>query len=221
MMKTIIGFDTATNACTVALAYQGQILERFEMAPRAHTNLLLPMIDELLAEAGIAKTAVDYVSYGQGPGSFMGVRLATAVAQGLGYGWDRPVIPLSTMNVIAQTALLEHPNTIGKRVLVGWDARMNEVYLALCHLNEHGLMGLQGEQQLLAPDAVVIPDGVDALVGNVWHDMADYVVIDKVFPHARALVQLALGNEATAIDAMSAEPIYLRNHVAHKKARRD
>src|SRR5690606_55391 len=98
----------ATEACSVALLHEGRVLSHYEVIPRMHAQRLLPMIQQLLSEAGIALSAVDGIAFGRGPGAFTGVRIAVGVVQGLGFALDRPVMPISDLAVIAQRAYREH-----------------------------------------------------------------------------------------------------------------
>ena len=120
----ILAVDTATEACSAALYINGDIQERFEIAPREHTRLLLPMVDSLMAEAGIRPQQLDAIAFGCGPGSFTGVRIAAGVMQGIAYGADLPVVPVSTLAAISQSCLQK---TAHDTIFTAVDARMNEI----------------------------------------------------------------------------------------------
>src|SRR6187455_1632322 len=92
----LLALDTATEACSAALLIGGEVIERSEIAPRRHAELILPMIESLLGEAGISRRQIDAIAVGRGPGAFTGVRLAISVAQGLALGLDVPVLPVSS-----------------------------------------------------------------------------------------------------------------------------
>ena len=111
----LLAFETATEACSVAVYVDGEVRERFEVAPRRHAELALPWADALLAEAGVAKSQLDAIAVGRGPGAFTGVRLAVALAQGIALALDRPVLPVSTLAALATRAT-------GERVLAAIDA---------------------------------------------------------------------------------------------------
>src|SRR6186713_1488098 len=100
----LLALETATEACSVALWLDGEVIERFELAPRRHAELTLPWADELLARAGVARSELDAVAIGRGPGAFTGVRLAVAIGQGVALALDRPVVPVSTLAALALQA---------------------------------------------------------------------------------------------------------------------
>ena len=100
----LLAFETATEACSVAVYVDGRVLERHEVAPRRHAELALPWAEALLAEAGLAKAQLDAIAVGRGPGAFTGVRLAVALAQGIALALDRPVLPVPTLAVLAAGA---------------------------------------------------------------------------------------------------------------------
>lgn len=127
MNNTILAIDTATEACSVALQHNGKLTSLDELSPRTHTQRILPMIDELLAQANISIKQVDALVFGRGPGSFTGVRVGVGIAQGLAMGANLPVVPISNLLAMAQAA---YEQTGATNVVALIDARMNEIYFA-------------------------------------------------------------------------------------------
>lgn len=221
----ILAFDTATAGCSVALLINGEILERFEVALQRHAELILPMIDNLLNSAGITLKQLDAIAVGQGPGSFMGLRIAVGVAQGLAFGADLPVIPISSLQTLAQTAYrqTQHPH-----IIAGWDARMQAIYWGIYSLGENQLMMPVVPDALIEPQDLIIPEGNDwLLTGNAWLAyrqqltpvLKSYRQITDIYPQARAMIDIAavLFQQGQVRNALQIEPIYLRDQVAHIK----
>lgn len=217
----LLAFETATEACSVALYVDGQVRERFEIAPRRHAELSLPWAEELLAEAGLARSQLDAIALGRGPGAFTGVRLAIAIAQGIALALDRPLIPVSTLQVLALRAPAG-----ATHVLSSIDARMGEVYAAR-HVRVDGQWQLQGDEVVCAPDAVALPDGTrwfgvgtgfGAAEGVLATRLADQLegVDAQALPRASDLLALAvpLFERGGAMAPELVEPAYLRNNVA-------
>lgn len=217
----ILAIETATEACSVALSVDGAILERFEIAPRRHAELVLPMADALLAEAGVGKRQLDAIAVGQGPGAFTGIRLAIAIAQGLALALDRPVLPVSTLAVLAMSA-----RAAGLPVLALIDARMGEVYAGAFTIDAAGLPLPSGDETVLAPESVPFPATAFSAVGTGYG--AYRAAFDARFgaalrhadplalPHAGDLALLAARDLAAGrgVDALAAQPVYLRDKVA-------
>lgn len=201
---TILAIDTTTQSCSAAITHQGVIAERFEIAPRQHTELILPMIEELLVEMNLMRQELQAIAFAAGPGSFMGTRLATGVAQGLGYALDIPLIPVSTLQILAQTAYEKHGC---RRVVCGWDARMQEVYWGV-YQEQQGLMQPLQSDRLSSIKEIDSVESDYVRVGNIWND-------EVLYPHATALLSLAvpLFESGHTVSAMKAEPVYLRNNV--------
>jgi len=166
----LLAFDTSTDACSVALAIDDEVLLDHRVEPQRQSRLLLPMIDAIMAKAGIRPTDLDGLVYGQGPGSFTGVRIAIAAAQGIAFGADIGVFGVSTLHSIAQGCHREF-NDLNIEVAV--DARMSEVYFARYALarQESGVsaVSLLGEEQIGSPDTYLstdLEDNVDIVLSD-------------------------------------------------------
>ena len=212
MTATLLALDTATEACSAALLHDGRTYRRAQVAPRLHAQLLLPMIEELLAEAGITLGEVDALVFGRGPGAFTGVRIATGMVQGLAIARDQPVLGISNLAALAQRA---------------WrDARMDEVYWG-CYELQDGCMTLVGLEGVCAPEQVELPRGMTAAsgAGTGW-EYAGRMAVQveqswpQMLPDAANLIELALPlwQSGQTLDAAEAQPVYLRDRVATPKA---
>ncbi len=220
----ILALDTSSDACSAALLMDGVCHAEFVVEPRAHTRLILPMVEQVLAQGGIGLNAVDALAFGRGPGAFTGVRIATGVVQGLALAADKPVVPVSTLAAIAQQAYLQQQAT---RVLVAADARMSEVYWGRYELVD-GIMQLQDEEQVIAPEDVSVPEsgGQWLGAGSGWREYADALksrlagcvgeINPDYLPAAEYIAHLAAVayRKGYAVDPELAQPVYLRNKVA-------
>ena len=224
----LLALDTATEACSAALLIDGEIRERFVVAPRGHAHLLLPMLDELLAAAGLKPAQLDAIAFGRGPGSFTGVRIAASVAQGIAFAADLPVLPVSTLAALARDAL-QHTTAI--QVLAAIDARMGEIYWAAFARDAHGEPQSLTDEQVAPATAVCLPVGTDWFgIGSAWavyetalraHFGDTLSGFDATaLPRATQIVQLAAVDFAAgrADPAELALPVYLRNQVAQRPA---
>ena len=161
----LLAIETATNACSVALAVGDRSWRRHELAPRQHAERVLPMIEELLAEAGIELNQLDALAYGDGPGSFIGVRTASSVVQGLALVHDLPVIAVSTLKILAASMR----NQAGQQPIVAaWDARMQQVYYAIYQFDGEGGLQMLQAPQVSAPELMQLPAQLFVAVGNAW-----------------------------------------------------
>jgi len=209
-----------------ALLREGRVTSRASSGVRTHSQSVLPMIQELLAEAGIALGDCDAIAFGAGPGSFTGVRTACGIAQGLGFGAGLPLVPVVTLDAMALACQARHGAT---EVLAVLDARMNEVYWAQYRFDS-GLPVAVLPAALSAP-ADVAPEGAptpcgngfaaypDAFAGKAFAQGAD----GALMPHAEQVARLGAVAFAAGkgVPAAQAQPLYLRNKVAYTKAERD
>ena len=224
----LLAIETSTEACSVALWIDDQCRERFEIAPRRHTELVLPWADALLADAGIAKSSLDAIAVGRGPGAFTGVRLAVALAQGLALALDKPVVAVSTLAALAlQASVFTEASGDNSGVMAAIDARMGELYLGLFERDAEQLLRPLRDEWMARPDAVEKPagkhwygvgSGFDATEGTLRAVMAESLLQcdGKALPHAADIARLAVlawhRGEAIAPELLA--PAYLRDKVA-------
>lgn len=217
----LLALDTSTEYCSAALALDDVVTDRGEIAGQRHSALLVPMVDALLSDAGIRIRDIDAVAFGQGPGSFTGLRIACAVTQGLAFAADIPVVPVGTLLALAQACA-------APRVICCTDARMNEVYFAAYERRGDVWTEVQ-EPVVCAPSAVPVPPGDGwTLCGNgaaaypeaLQSRLASAVsvVSGLRWPHARdvAVLGALLFAAGVRIPASQAAPLYVRDKVALK-----
>lgn len=233
-MPILLALDASSQACSAALLRRregasDELISRFALTPREHTRRLLPMIDEVLAEAGVSPAELDAVAYGRGPGSFTGLRIASGTAQGLAYGLDRPLLGVSTL---AALALGAHRRHHFRWLITALDARMGEIYVAAWQCRD-GLPEPLLEEAVMPPERLRLPPS---------HDDHDWVGVGSgwgLWEQMPAEVQAGLGQrladqEADAADmsllamhdlqagkgqpAHLVQPVYLRDEVAWKKS---
>lgn len=219
----ILAIDTSGEACSAALLLGKEVRQRLERQPRRHGELILRMMDGLLAEAGIGLAGLDALAFGRGPGSFTGVRIATAVVQGAAFGADLPVVPVSTLAALAQG----HFRSSGEaRALAALDARMGEVYWGAFELGAGGIMRPAGAEEVGAPDLVPLPEGGGwSGIGSGWGPYGDtlarrlgsrlHAVDADILCQSRDVATLAASALAAGswVTAEHALPLYLRERV--------
>src|SRR3990167_3815778 len=145
----ILAFDTSTSACSVALQCGSNVKLKHENAPMAQAKRVLDLIKVLLEESSLTFNDLNLIAYGSGPGSFTGIRIASSVAQGIGLVKPIPIIPISTLAILAQTAYLKYQAC---HILTAMDARMGQVYFATYQINEKGIAQICGEEQVCLPE---------------------------------------------------------------------
>lgn len=221
----ILSLDTSTELCSVALWLDGEVAVREELAGQRHSQIVLPMVHELLAEAGLDLNSLDGIAFGEGPGSFTGLRIGCGVAQGLALGAELPVAGICTLLALAE-------GSGGGRVIACLDARMGEVYHAAYERNGGGW------DEMSAP-ALGLPQDTPELTGGLWtgcgNGFAAYgealraryagrleTVLPEMLPHAAEIATLGADRfrQGLGRDAAEAAPLYIRNKVALKTSER-
>lgn len=237
----LLAFELSTEACSVAVSVDGEIHARHEIAPRRHAELALPWAEALLADAGVAKSQLDAIAVGRGPGAFTGVRLGISIAQGIALALDRPVVPVSTLAVLAMRAV---PLGAGvpdgnARIAAAIDARMREVYVAAFRLEHDAagspVMSALDTERVRPPERLewsALADG-DSADDGAWFGVgtgfaaeggvlaarfgARLRAIDaEALPQAADVARLAHGlfRRGAAVAPEQLEPAYLRDNVA-------
>jgi tRNA threonylcarbamoyladenosine biosynthesis protein TsaB len=220
-LPTLVAIDTATEVCSVALLHAGAVSERAQVVGQGHSECVLPMVQALLADAALALRQCDAIAFGAGPGSFTGLRIACGVAQGLAWGIERPVLPVSNLAALALAVFDAQPQT--RRVAATIDARMNEVYWAVYEQSDGLLIervppslsplpSMADELAPHAPEAV----GGSALRLNGWPAGLGAARHDDCAASARHLLRLAERDwhAGRALAPALAAPLYVRDPVA-------
>ncbi len=227
----LLALDTSSLACSVALQIGRQVYERHEVQPREHTRLLIPMIGSVVREAGVELAELDAIVLGNGPGSFIGMRIAASVAQGLAFGSGLKIVPVSSLAAVAAQVLAEQEAT---EVIVAQDAHMNEVYLGRYTRGEHDLPEPIIAECLHGKGAITQlqedPLCVRVAAGFGWQRYPELLeanrarindVADVLHPTANYLLAMGASDLAAggAIEPEEVMPAYLREKVAEVPSR--
>jgi tRNA threonylcarbamoyladenosine biosynthesis protein TsaB len=216
----LLALETATESCSVALLAGERLFARSELAPRRHAELLLPMCDEVLAEAGLARRGLDAIAVGCGPGAFTGVRLAISAAQGIAFALGIPVVPVSSLAALA----LQAPENDAP-ILAVIDARMGEIYAGWFRRVPDGLVEpIADEVVCAAAELPLASREACNVVGSGWSTYADVLRkrlgVEPVwaegdhYPQAVDVARLALPRVRDGVAPELALPVYLRDKVA-------
>lgn len=221
----LLALDTSTENCSLALWFDGEVISRQEIAGQRHSDLLLPMLETLLGDAGITLNALDGIAFGAGPGSFTGLRIGCGVAQGLALGANLPVLGVSTLLALAAAAP-------GERVIACLDARIGEIYHAAYELKDGAWLTASEPSLGLAQDAPAVSGSGWVGAGSGFAAYGEALQAryagqlassdGSVYPQAREMVKLAapLFEQGLGQDAALAAPLYIRNKVALKMSER-
>ncbi len=216
----LLALDTCTESCSAALSVNGEIFHTEALTRQGHSKLILGMIESLFNQAEISPSSLDRVVFGRGPGSFTGVRISTSVAQGIAFAHDLPVTGISTLAAVAQQAIDEYD---ANKIVVALDARMGEIYFAR-FINRSGRAEIEGEEQVIAPEKVVVDGDGWVGVGSGFREYPESLLsltarCQSVYPQLlpQAVYMLKLAENAGSVPAAQALPVYLRDNVAKKK----
>lgn len=236
-MTRLLAIETSSEACSLALSDDGRVHESHELAPLRHAELLLPAVERLLADAGVALRDLDAIAFGRGPGSFTSLRIGIGVVQGLAWAAGLPVVPVSSLAAVAQEALgqalggapdeaRERALAAGGRIRVAVDARMQEVFTAEFEPGPGGLVRPCGEEIVCAPSALLGAAPPAIAAGNGFARFAELeplcrsaaACLPELGPRAAMILHLAKGWLAThaPLPAALAQPVYIRNDIAEK-----
>ena len=232
-----LAIDASTEACSVALQVNGKLYSRYDLCPQSHSLQLLPMVDEVLTQAGIKLSQCDGLIFGRGPGSFTGVRIGVGVAQGLAFSANLPVFGVSSLQAMAQLAFIKgkiQGKVKGKStgVIAAIDARMGEVYNGYFVLDDNNIMQPQCNEAVTAPEQLAqhlssVVNKPEYGVGSAWDAYNEKLSPlksntgspDVLFPSAEAM--LAIGvislQQGKGVSAENAQPVYVRDTVSWKK----
>lgn len=221
----LLALDTSTEACSAALQLGSEILTLDEVCPQQHSKRILPMVQQLLSNAGVSLAQLDGIVFGRGPGSFTGVRIGVGVTQGLAFGADIPVYGVSTLAAMAQAARRLYN---AEQVVAAIDARMAEVYIGSFRA-EQALMQAISDEIAVKPAELkgFALSGKVYAVGTGWQtyqqqllelQQAD-ILADILYPSAQDMLALAIPALAANafVGAEQAEPVYVRDEVTWQK----
>jgi len=221
----LLAIDTSGDACSAALLTEMDLQQRLTLEPRRHADLILGMVNDLLRAADLKLAELDALAFGRGPGSFTGVRIATAVIQGLAFGADLGVVPVSTLAGLAQGL---HRRRGARHCLAALDARMGELYWGRYVLDDQGLMRLVGAESVTTPDQAELPadEGWQG-AGSGWEAQGERLRLrlgarliasdPAAVCEAQDLMPLAAADftAGLALPPELALPVYLRDQVTH------
>ena len=224
----LLALDTSSDACSVALQLDNTISETHVVEPKQHTRLLIPMIRDLLRDAGVQLQDLDTIILGNGPGSFIGMRIAASVAQGLAFGSGLKIVPVSSMAAVAAEVMETYS---AAEVIVAQDARMNEAYLGIYRDDGDGIPNAVTDEVLQPIEKIDVLATANAselfAAGQAWEKYPALLelnraaiaeLVDVRYPKARYLLGLGMrawqAGEAIAPENLA--PAYIRSKVAEK-----
>ena len=227
-MTTILAVDTSTEACSVALQIGNETIAKFADEPRSHSRLLMPMVQQVLVEADIKVNQLDAIGVSIGPGSFTGLRIGFAAVQGMAYGADIPITPVSTLELMVATFRRQKNPAVGE-IMALLDARMSEFNLGRYQLNDnHQIVALQVDQLASTEQTLELiqannPGAIIGDAGNLFESapqLADQFT--QIYPNAIDILPMAMQqfDQGLAVNIESIDLVYLRGTEAWQKRKR-
>ncbi|MDG2019248.1 MAG: tRNA (adenosine(37)-N6)-threonylcarbamoyltransferase complex dimerization subunit type 1 TsaB [Porticoccaceae bacterium] len=227
-MTTILAVDTSTEACSVALQIGSECIAKYSEEPRSHSRLVMPMVQQVLAEAEIRVNQLDAIGVSIGPGSFTGLRIGFAAVQGMAYGADIPVVPVSTLELMVATYRRQENAQAGE-IIALLDARMSEFNLGRYQLGDnHQVKALQTDQLVSAEQAIELlaanqPSAIIGDAGNLFESAPQHSgLFTKIYPNAIDILPIAMQQlaQGSAVNIESVDLVYLRGTEAWQKRKR-
>lgn len=217
-MKTLLALETSTESCSCALWHEGRFITKGIQEARAQAQHCLELVEACLTEAGLRLNACEAIAFGQGPGSFTGLRIGASCAQGLALGLGVPLIPISSLQALAMQAFRLYQCNSVFAVL---DARMQEVYCAEFSCS-HDAIVARTEELVIAPSRITLTEPKTVGIGNVWEvypDLSQQLALSTAYtalPQAIDIATLAL-TMGKPVSPEEGLPVYIRNQVTHTK----
>jgi tRNA threonylcarbamoyladenosine biosynthesis protein TsaB len=224
-MSRILAINSASDFCSVTISDTDTVTTTTRSAPteRGHGDAVLAMIDQILQETNYAKTSIDALAFACGPGAFTSLRIGAGITQGLAVGIDRPVVPISSLAMLAHGVYRLHQR---QRTLVAIDARMEQVYFAAYETTAIGDSQLVSEVRVCDPVELTWSKGAWTTVGNGWQVYADEIPPDSALKYIGggaedsaidvACLAEKIVKEGKALPAEFALPVYVRDRVVHQ-----
>ena len=227
-MTTILAVDTSTEACSVALQIGSETIAKFADEPRSHSRLLMPMVQQVLAEAQIKVNQLDAIGVSIGPGSFTGLRIGFAAVQGMAYGADIPVAPVSTLELMAATYVRQESAQAGE-IIALLDARMSEFNLGRYQLDDNKqIVALEADQLMTAEQVIELlkannPNAIIGDGGNLFELVPQFAErFTQIYPNAVDILPIAQQqlSDGLAVNIETVDLVYLRGTEAWQKRKR-
>ncbi|WP_321323235.1 tRNA (adenosine(37)-N6)-threonylcarbamoyltransferase complex dimerization subunit type 1 TsaB [Thiomicrorhabdus sp.] len=221
--SSVLAVETSTSACSVALLHQGQEYIQHEILPQKHAHRVLEMVNQVIEEAGIKPNEIDLLAFGEGPGAFTGIRIASGVIQGLALGWDKPVLAVSSLLAMAEKVFSQQEPLEDTEWCAILDARMKEVYIL------RGKYILQTKELIADQPLMISPEQLKSFlpknkscigvgdIKEIYPELVDYFEHwYEALPEAVSIARIAQNNDqdATNLKQEIPNPLYLRNHIA-------
>ena len=227
-MTTILAVDTSTEACSVALQIGDKTIAKFADEPRSHSRLLMPMVQQVLAEAEIKVNQLDAIGVSIGPGSFTGLRIGFAAVQGMAYGADIPVAPVSTLGLMIATYVRQESAQAGE-IIALLDARMSEFNLGRYQLDDNKqIVALEADQLMTAEQVIELlkannPKAIIGDGGNLFELVPQFAErFTQIYPNAVDILPIAQQqlSDGLAVNIETVDLVYLRGTEAWQKRKR-
>lgn len=214
-----LAIDTSTTRASVALTVGDTVYYAEHGTLREHAQCVLPMVEQLLAQANIPLSQLDGIAFGRGPGSFTGLRIACSIVKGLAYPHSLPVYPVSSLAAIAEEVFYSEPGlTSETQILTMIDARMHAVYWD-CYASNGG----HQHEQVTSVSEIIVPQHIPLIIAGVgfevYHSELPLTIQKQciqqreIFPDARAMIRLVVAGKIIPVSAGEALPVYVRNQV--------